>query len=94
MKAQFSTRMDLLPMHDYVCNPMGHIVVDFVGRFENLEKDFNKVCEHLNLDNNKLEKHNSSEDKEKSYRDSYNDKMRKVMEEKYKLDLKMFGYEF
>jgi len=32
-----------------VCNERGDIIVDFVGKFENLRTDFNQICQHLGL---------------------------------------------
>ena len=37
------------PQSDFVCNETGDIIVDFVGKFENLRTDFNQVCQHLGL---------------------------------------------
>jgi Sulfotransferase family len=37
------------PQSDFVCNENGEIIVDFVGKFETLDADFNKVCRHLGL---------------------------------------------
>jgi len=37
------------PQSDFVCNQRGDIMVDFLGKFENLRADFNQVCQHLRL---------------------------------------------
>jgi len=37
------------PQSDFVCNQSGDIIVDFLGKFENLRADFNQVCQHLGL---------------------------------------------
>ncbi len=37
------------PQSDFVCNESGDIIVDFLGKFENLRADFNQVCQHLGL---------------------------------------------
>lgn len=37
------------PQSDYICDPEGHPAVDFVGRVENLQNDFNLVCEKIGL---------------------------------------------
>jgi hypothetical protein len=37
------------PQSDFVCNETGDIVVDFLGKFENLQTDFNQVCQHIRL---------------------------------------------
>jgi len=37
------------PQSDFVCNEDGKLLVDFVGRFENLQNDFYDICEKINL---------------------------------------------
>lgn len=37
------------PQSDFVCNEGGDVMVDFVGKFENLQTDFNRVCQELRL---------------------------------------------
>lgn len=40
----------IMPQCDYLYAANGELLVDFVGRFENLEADFSKVCEQLELE--------------------------------------------
>lgn len=40
------------------------LMVDFIGRYENLQSDFSKVCEKLNLKNKSLPHVNNSENRE------------------------------
>jgi hypothetical protein len=37
------------PQHEYVCDSQGRLMVDFLGRFETLQADFNSVCEKLGV---------------------------------------------
>ena len=37
------------PQSHFVCNESGDIIVDFIGKFENLATDFNHVCRRLGL---------------------------------------------
>lgn len=38
------------PQSRWVCESQGKRIVDFVGRFENLEEDFQHVCEQVGVD--------------------------------------------
>jgi hypothetical protein len=38
-----------IPQSDFICLDDGEIGVDFVGRFENLQEDYGKVCERLKI---------------------------------------------
>lgn len=37
------------PQADYVLDEQGQLLVDFIGKFENLRADFHTVCQHLGL---------------------------------------------
>lgn len=37
------------PQSEFICNKDGEVTVDFVGRFENLQDDFNDVCLSLGI---------------------------------------------
>tara|TARA_A200000159_G_C7326481_1_gene341214 strand:+ start:721 stop:1323 length:603 start_codon:yes stop_codon:yes gene_type:complete len=81
---------------DYLVNKEGEIIVDFVGRLENFQDDFNKVCDNINMPNltlpHAMKSSNSSN--EKNYIKQYDDETRKIVAEKYAKDIEYFGYKF
>lgn len=50
----------ILPQYDFVYDDEGRLLVDFVGRFENLRRDFEHVCQKLNVACAALPRLNSS----------------------------------
>ena len=44
----------------FICDEKGEIIVDFVGRFENLQQDFNSICRQIGLSPTKLPHVNKS----------------------------------
>ena len=70
----------------------GEIAVDFVGKMENFQTDFDVVCRHLNIEETTLPHINQT--KHKPWQEYYNDESRKIIEEIYKEDIDYFGYEF
>ena len=49
----------IIPQYQYLYNESGELLVDFVGKFENLQEDFNFVCSKLNIENSLLPHVNS-----------------------------------
>lgn len=77
---------------DFLIDSSGNIGVDFIGRFETLEEDFQFVTEKLGI-RRELNKTNSSE-RESSYRHYYDEGTKRIVEEVYKKDIEHFQYTF
>tara|TARA_A100001015_G_scaffold74947_1_gene83181 strand:+ start:1094 stop:2683 length:1590 start_codon:yes stop_codon:yes gene_type:complete len=73
------------------------INLDFVGRYENLQSDFNFVCDTLGLENLKLKDENTKTKTRKNkinYKEWYDEKMVEVMYSCFEKDFDLLGYEF
>jgi hypothetical protein len=66
--------------------------IDFIGRFETLEEDVKKVCEELDLPFKRLPHKNKSN--RKHYKKYYDDNTKKIIEDIYKEEIQLLGYEF
>lgn len=66
--------------------------VDFIGRFESLQQDFNAVCDKIGIGPTKLSHKNKSE--HKPYYEYYNSNTQSIVGEIYKEDIKFLGYKF
>lgn len=67
--------------------------LDFIGRFENLQEDYSKVCSIINC-KNEIKHIEPNQKKFKHYTEYYNDETREIVAEKYAKDVEYFGYEF
>jgi hypothetical protein len=55
-----------MPQYDLLHDPEGRLMVDFVGRFETLQQDFDKVCQWLGFEDSKLPHRNPSNKKSRN----------------------------
>ena len=54
------TYRHIIPQYDYLYDDDANLLVDFVGKFEDLQRDFDKVCNDLGLDSSALPHANAS----------------------------------
>lgn len=98
----FSRYLDLIQKTQHVQSyeqwrflesPGGKRMVDFVGRFENLQGDFAQVAERLGLKSSVLP-HAMKSKSRRPYESYYNAKTRDAVARIYQKDIEMFGYTF
>lgn len=78
---------------DNITDTNGEIIVDFIGRYEDLAQDFQAVCNVLNLQAS-LPHVNQSSHTQRDYREYYNEKTKKLVAEQFEEDIKLFCYDF
>ena len=66
------------------------MVMDFVGRFENLQDDFNTLCDRFGF--NRTELPHMVKGRYHKYDSFYTPEIRKIVKEYYSKDFEMFGY--
>lgn len=78
-------------LSDYLCDDAGRLMVDYVGRFETLSRDFAHVCDHLKLD---VPLPHINESRRDAYHSYYTDETRELARAYFEPDLVRFGYSF
>ena len=73
------------PQYTFVCDENDDIIMDFVGKMENLKADFNTVCKHLNIVA-ELQKLNMSATK----KNDFSEEVKTIIKLKYQKDFNLF----
>lgn len=82
---------DSLFQYHYAFSPSGEKLVDFVGRFEHLSRDFRTILDQLDLE---AELPHLNPTNHRSYQTYYTDETARLIGELYRLDAETFGYSF
>ena len=73
------------PQYTFVCDEKDNIVMDFVGKIENLNADFNTVCKYLNVET-ELQKLNINPVK----KIKFSEEIKSIIKLKYQKDFNLF----
>jgi hypothetical protein len=83
---------DVRLQKDFLYDEHGKLLVNFVGRFENLKEDFKYICSNLNLMAD-LDWTNRS-DRRKAYQSYYTRDTADLVRKTFAPDIELFGYSF
>jgi len=73
------------PQHTFVCDDNDKMVMDFVGKMENINEDFSYLCKQINV-NVELKKLNMSFVK----KNDFSDNIKSIIKSKYQKDFTLF----
>lgn len=83
----FNNDRHLLQQVNFIIND-----IDYIGKMENLQKDFDNVCNRVGMNSFTLPHRNAT--KHKQYREYYDKETREIIQKIYSRDIDFFDYEF
>jgi len=82
----------LMNQFDWMANEKGQINMDFVGRTENIEKDFRRICCRVELSKKTVPKLNQT--RHKPYKFYYDEHTKNIVKKMFERDIDFFKYTF
>ena len=87
---QFHLDTSIEQQVDYLVDLTGEIIVDYVGRYERLEDDFQIICERIGLHPLALPHKRKAFDRADDYRRYYNEQTAGMVAERFRHDIEAF----
>jgi len=78
---------------DYLIDLKGNVLIDFIGRYENLQEDFDHVCKTVGITPFQLPHKRKATDRS-DYRKYYNDEIAEMVSTHFKRDIDLLDYTF
>jgi hypothetical protein len=85
-------REDLHLQKDFLVDDSGNLLVDFVGKLENLKEDFEYVCNKIQIQSIDLPHLNKSNSEK--YQRFYNERTKQLLADAFKEDIEFFNYSY
>jgi len=79
---------------DYMLDDSGKVAVDYVGRFESLDEDFNKICFAIGIDVPPPLPHIFHSNRKLHYSEYYDEESADWIRERFERDIDYFGYRY
>jgi len=75
-----------------LCDRQGNLLMDFVGKLENLESDWQTVCTRIGIPYQELQRKNATQ--HKHYQDYYDSESRQLVAHHWSREIELFDYNF
>ena len=90
LRPQFCKRVLVAPQHTLLSDKTGKIALNFIGRYESLQADFDDVCDRLALPKATLPHRNRSE--HDAYQNLLDSDLKDALWQRYEQDFVAFNY--
>ena len=90
---QYHIDTSITPQSHYLIDLTGKRIVDFVGRYESLQSDFDTCCDRIGIPRQSLPHQRRAEDRS-AYRNYYDARTRDLVATHFATDIEAFGYDY
>ena len=90
---QYHLDTSITPQSDYLIDLRGRQIVDFIGRYESLQADFDTCCQRIGIPTIALPHRRQASDRAE-YRQYYDQETQALVAERFAADIETFGYVF
>jgi hypothetical protein len=90
---QYHIDTSITPQSHYLVDLTGKRIVDFVGRYESLQNDFDTCCDRIGIPRQSLPHQRRAEDRS-AYRHYYDAHTRELVATHFASDIEAFGYSY
>jgi hypothetical protein len=91
---QYHLDTSLERQSDYLIDLRGKVLVDFIGRYEQLEGDFAEACQQIGIAPPALPHRRQSADRARDYRSYYTSETAELVAQHFRRDIELLGYGF
>jgi hypothetical protein len=91
---RYDSHIEIRSQKRFISDIRGETIIDFVGKVENIQEDFDIICDRIGIPRVELEKRNVSDSSKKHYSEFYTTEARETVEEFFGEDIDTLGYTF
>lgn len=91
---QYHIDTSLSLQSDYLVDLHGEVIVDFFGHYENLQRDFEVVCQKIGVAAKRLPERRRATDRASDYRSYYDSHSVDLVAEYFAKDIDVLGYSY
>ncbi len=88
----FEIKRDSRHQHRFMMDKKDNLLLDYVGRYEELEQSFDAICSRLKIERPVIEKYGVY--KRDPYQEFYNETLKEKVRQHWRKDIETFGYEY
>ncbi len=85
-------QLHLKPQFVWICDDEGNLLTDYIGHFESIQEDLDRISKASGIPFKPLAHTNGS--LHKHYHDYYTEETKAIVAEAYKKDIELFNYDF